>query len=676
PESLLTAVGRAYTRGAQVDWARIVPAGRMVPLPSYAFQRERYWITQVPVAQSRRDEVIDQWRYRVTWSPLAPARADVEQGRWLVVVPAGAAADLRDQVVAALGAEVLELDTTNPDRAVWSAALTTKAGVTGVVSLLAGVQATTTLVQAVLDAGLDMRVWAVTQGAVGTGADDPVLYPQQAQVWGAGRVIALEHPTLWGGLIDLPADPGPVIERGFAAVLDRDEDQVALRAEGAYGRRLVRADLGSKTGSWRARGTVLITGGTGGLGARVARWVATRGAEHVVLTSRRGEDAPGAAELREELEQLGVEVTIAACDVADRDAVAALVGSLRAGGHEIRIVVHAAGVGQFTPVAEVDGRELDEVAAAKVGGAMHLNALFGEELDAFVLFSSVSGVWGSSGQVGYGAANAFLDGLAEQRRARGLATTAVAWGPWAGEGMGASGESEEFLRRCGLKLLDPGLAIEALQQALDGDETAVAIADLDWSRFGPTFTATRVSPLLVELLEAVDEPVEDDGAAALRERIAGASEKERSRIVMDLVRENAAAVLGHTSAAQVTATGAFKDLGFDSLMAVRFRDRLNTALGVRLPSTAVFYFPKPVLLAEHILELLLPDSSSEVDTELDRLEALLGRIGDADRRSISLRLKALAAKWSEPAADDVAARIENASDDELFAFIDKQLDNS
>ncbi|WP_255955359.1 SDR family NAD(P)-dependent oxidoreductase, partial [Streptomyces odontomachi] len=699
-------------QGVEVEWTKILPPGRTIPLPTYAFQHQRFWVSPPPIRtdaaaavpdqgragaefwdvvdrgdvqalvadlgvdaetplrelvpalsewRRRRDQdaMTDQWRYRVVWRALRPTRAAATQGRWLVVVPSGVAAaqEIAGQVADVLAtvegpARILDLDAAAPDRTAWTALLATHTDndTTGIVSLLAmahddgsgvGVWATMVLAQAVLDSGRAWRLWALTQGAVGTGAGDPVQNPVQAQTWGAGRVIALEHPGLWGGLIDLPSTAtGEVIRRDLAALIvgrsDEDgdgedrgggaaggraerEDQIALRHEGTYGRRLVRAPSSGKPDAWRPSGPVLITGGTGGLGAHVARWMATHGAEHLVLVSRRGQDAPGAAHLHAELERLGARVTIAACDIADRTALATLLNKLRTDGDAIRTVVHTAGVVSYHQVKDLDAAEVSRVITAKVMGAVLLDELLGDtSLDAFVLFSSNAGVWGSGSQAHYAAANAFLDGFAEWRRARGKPGTSLAWGAWAGAGMVIETGSGELLQRQGVLAMDPALAVAALVRALEDDERFLAVADIDWDAFAPTFTAHRRSPLISEIeevREALDVPVvaEAPGKSVteLDQRLLSSDVNELFDVVLGLVREGVAAVLGFESADAAEAKRDFRELGFDSLTAVQLRNRLNTVTGLRLSVTVVFDHPNSEALARFVCDALSAKTARE-----------------------------------------------------------------
>ncbi|WP_327028048.1 SDR family NAD(P)-dependent oxidoreductase [Micromonospora sp. NBC_01740] len=580
--------------------------------------------------QRQEHSVLDGWRYRADWQVTgepAPARL---AGTWLLALPAGGADDPAVQTVRAAltdaGADVLPL-TVEPDadRAGLAASL---AGTdpAGVVSLLAaeppaadstvlpGLAATLALVQALGDADLAAPLWLVTRGAVAAASYDRLTDPAQAAVWGLGRVVGVEAPHRWGGLVDLPPEPDDRAATRLAAILtgSTGEDQLAVRGPGVFARRLVRAALGDRPPARRftPTGTALITGGTGGLGARAARWLAAAGAEHVVLVSRRGPDAPGAAELEAELTGLGARVTVAACDIADRAALADLLDRVEADGPPVRTVLHTAGIAQATPLAEVTPAELAEVTVGKTAGAAHLADLLADrELDAFVVYSSIAATWGSGGQAGYAAGNAYLDALVQRRRAEGRAGTAIAWGPWSDGGMHAA-DAERNLRRRGLPAMDPTVAMGALQQALDHDDVTVTVADVDWARFAPAYASARRRPLLEGVPEAraaLDGGVAvDDGdegpAATLRRRLAGLAPARREEAVADLVRELAADVLGHDGgAAAIPATTAFRDLGFDSLTAVELRNRLVAATGQALPTTLVFDHPTPVVLARLLL---------------------------------------------------------------------------
>ncbi|WP_425574720.1 SDR family NAD(P)-dependent oxidoreductase, partial [Streptomyces asiaticus] len=632
-EALTTAVARAYVRGVAPDWAAYFAGtgAHRVDLPTYAFQHRRYW-PEEPVASLAAATGIDGWRYQVAWKPLSLGSAARLSGVWLVVAPAeDATADAwTDGVVRTLterGAEARRLDVANgadEDRASIAERLRIAAdggAVAGVLSLLATGDAdallpTAALVQAMGDAAIDAPLWCVTRGAVSTGRQGEPVDPARAQVWGLGRVAALELPDRWGGLIDLPETMTDRVLPRLAVVLAEagDEDQIAVRASGVFGRRLARATARqvAESEGWSAHGTVLVTGGTGALGGQVARWLIDKGAEHVVLTSRRGLDAPGAAELRDELAATGARITVAACDVADREALAGLLADLPA-ELPLTAVVHAAGVLDDGVLESLTPERFASVLRAKADAALALDELTRDlDLSAFVLFSSTSGTVGAAGQANYAAANAFLDALAERRRAEGLPATSIAWGPWAAGGMAADEALEQRMRRAGMPPMDADLAIDALQRALDLGDAAVTVADVHWDRFAPGFTAGRPSPLLADLPEvrqaaatATGDAAPAETASVLARRLLGLPEAERHRALLDLVRTHVAEVLGHTDVSDISAERAFREIGFDSLTAVELRNGLNAATDLRLPVTLIYDYPTPLALADHLFAELL-----------------------------------------------------------------------
>ncbi|MEU5540522.1 SDR family NAD(P)-dependent oxidoreductase, partial [Streptomyces sp. NPDC020362] len=582
------------------------------------------------------------WRYRVTWAPVTEPEAGVLSGTWLVVVPSGGAAGDRAQgcvaALAARGAEVVLLEAAAADERSKLVerilAVVSEDGVSGVVSLLAldetpvpaypvvpgGLAGTLALVQALGDAEVGAPLWVATSGAVTVGPSETLTNPVQTLAWGFGRVVGLEHPDRWGGLVDLPAVLDERAGARLAAVLAGcGEDQVAIRPVGILGRRLTRA--AQPTGSaevWAPRGSVLITGGTGAIGGHVARWLPGRGAARLVLTSRSGPGGAGVATLAAELATAGARVDVVACDASDRADLAGVLAWTAADGPALSTVMHTAGVPQETAVQDTDVAETAAVLAAKTAGAALLDELTRDlDLDAFVLFSSISATWGSGLQPAYAAANTFLDGLAEHRRAQGLPATSVAWGPWGGGGMTDEEGAAQGVRR-GLMVMEADQAVQALAQILDRGEGLMTIADVDWARFAPPFTLRRPSPLIESLPDVEqaltgsdaaaagsDAVVGSDAGTALEQRLAGLSRAEQNRTLVGLVQTQAAAVLDYPSPDAVEANRAFSDLGFDSLTAVELRNRLSTATGLQLPATLLFDAPTPTAAAEFLLSQLV-----------------------------------------------------------------------
>ncbi|MFF0732674.1 type I polyketide synthase [Streptomyces chartreusis] len=666
PDSLLGAVGELFVRGTRVDWAEVFrdTDARLTDLPTYAFQRERFWLpdraAHRPADEGSKDEfwqlldtadpasvarqlglpegasldallpALAQWRrrheeraaqdrrrYRVVWKPVPTPRTARLTGRWLIAGPAGAQdTDACLDALRTAGADTELLPA--PAHSAELAAHIHEYGPDGIVVLPDTADTPPTLhlnlLQALAAAELEIPVWAVTRSAVAVAAGEPLTHPDQAQIWGFGRTAALELPGLWGGLVDLPDDARPDDWQRLAAVLAAPgpEDQLAVRASGVHAARLAHDEANSTgaPGLPSPRGTVLITGGTGALGAHVARRLAERGAPHLLLVSRSGAHAPGADELREELTAHGTRVTLAACDVGDRDALAELIAAIPA-ETPLTGVVHTAGLPQNTPLTATTPNSLAQVVSAKVTGARHLHELTaGLDLDLFVLFSSVAAVWGSGGQAAYAAGNAYLDALAQHRRALGLPATSVAWGPWSGGGMAADEAVADHLTGRGLALLTPDSALTALEQALLADRTCVTVADVDWERFAPTFTFTRPSPLIADLPEVTTAQTattdtRDVSEGELARTLRDLPPAEQDRTLLDLVQSQVAAVLGHASPAGIVPERAFKDLGFDSLTAVDLRNRLAASTEVALPTTLVFDHPTPIALTTHLRDRLL-----------------------------------------------------------------------
>ncbi|WP_439677872.1 type I polyketide synthase [Embleya sp. MST-111070] len=663
-------------------------------------------------ARRRADATVRSWRYGVRWEPwAAPAASADGMGRLVLVAPDGEIADVLAGALAECGAEVVVLSaegerTTLARRL---AAIGEEGVPAGVVSLSAvgcaadadpvsALAPVLTLVQALGDAGIEAPLWVLTRGAVSVLGEEPAGLAGAA-VQGLGRVVGLEHPGRWGGLIDLPEVMDGRAAQTLAGILaagtggtDSGEDEIAIRPLGVFVRRLARmaGPVGNGTSRWRPGGTALVTGGTGALGGRVARWLVREGVERVVLAGRRGPEAPDADRLREELAAAGAEVAVLACDLGDRDAVAALLAEVRAGGRRIDTVVHAAGAVVVGPLADSTVADLADASAAKVGGALLLDELSrADEPDTVVLFSSAAGVWGGAGQGAYAAANACLDTIAERRRARGLRTVSIAWGQWAGGGM-ADGAAGAHLDRIGVPAMDPDRALEALRQILDEDLTCVTVADVDWPRFAAGYTAARQRPLIADVVaaEVVAAPAaetrgaaESDGPSVWRARLAELGAAEREAELLALVRTEVAAQLGHADPAAIEPERPFRDLGFDSLAAVGLRNRLTETIGLRLPSTLVFDHPTAVALAAHIDGELFGETAGTVSVfaELDRLEAALGELGGdfAERGRVGARLAELAGKWREIEAASRKAEPEEADfaaaeDEEMFDMLGKE----
>ncbi|MFC0601449.1 type I polyketide synthase [Streptomyces palmae] len=674
---VLTSLAQAHVHGLPVDWQLLLPGTAHLDLPTYAFQRQRYWVETTaapagtpaadtpaeagfwaavdqadadrlaaaldvadPEQRAALDQVLpmltawrglhrdravtDAWRYRVDWTRTQDPDTSVLSGTWLLLTPTGADPRWPAAIGAALtragaeAAEVLLEDGARSGPADLAARLLAAAEgrppVSGLLLLPAAngadplpgaglppaAERALALVRALDESGLDAPLWCATGEAMAVRNQDGAADPEQAALWGLGQTLALEHPERWGGLLDLPAEPAESALTRLTGVLTgtTGEDQLAVRDTGLYVRRLVRAprpDAPAEQG-WRPEGTVLVTDGPEGLGIEAVRWLAGNGAARLLLVR-----TPGAADLPEplyvEVAAQGAELTAAHCDLADPEALGALLARIPA-DRPLTAVLHTAtavdGTGEGTAP---DPADPDLAVRRTLAGAWQLHRLTADrELSAFVLFTSSAGTLGVPGRGRQAAVDAYLDALARRRRAGGAAAASLALGPWTADEPAAQAAGG------GWTALPVHSALHTLRSTPTGPAASLLLADIDWARFAPLFTASRPSPLLAALPEArSDEAAEQLGsqAAQLRERLAARPAAERPRMLTDLVEAHAAAVLGRTE--PIDRGRAFNELGFVSLTAVELRNRLSAATGVRLPATVVFDHPTPEALGRLLL---------------------------------------------------------------------------
>ncbi|WP_437592934.1 SDR family NAD(P)-dependent oxidoreductase [Sorangium sp. So ce1000] len=443
-------------------------------------------------------------------------------------------------------------------------------------------------------------------------------------------------------------------------------------------------------------GTVLITGGTGTLGALLARHlVQQHGTRHLLLTSRHGLDAPGADALQRELEDAGARVTIAACDAADRSALERLLASVPR-EHPLTAVVHAAGTLDDGVLASLTPDRLHAVLRAKVDAAWNLHQLTQQlDLAAFVLFSSISGVLGGAGQANYAAANAFLDALAHHRRARGLPALALDWGYWAERSAMTAHLSDADLRRMargGVLPLPSAEALALFDAALLRPDPALVCARFDLAALASrpdaappmlrALAGTKTSrPLASSAPSAGSAPLAASApsASSLKQRLASLSPGDRERALLDLVRSEIATVLGIRSPSNLDINRPLRELGLDSLMAVELRSRLGAATGLRLQTTLLFDHPTPSALANLVRDKLLPEEESAVvPAELDKLDRVLSELyeNEATREDLLVRMQALLTKWTrlrdESADAGLANKLRSVTNEELLGLFDEE----
>ncbi|WP_445352019.1 type I polyketide synthase [Haloactinomyces albus] len=475
----------------------------------------------------------------------------------------------------------------------------------------------------------DARVLWVTRNACTVGDGDRAASPAAAALWGIGRTLQAEHPDRSLVLLDVDETADDLLDRTLRT-LPADESQLVLRAEELFVPRLIAVedeDDSADSFPIDPDATVLVTGGTGGLGRMIAHHlVATHGVRHLLLLSRSGTEASGADDLVRELQAEGAEtVMVRGCDVSVRvelDEALASVPDTRPLG----AVVHAAGVVDDGLLGDLTPERTDAVLQAKVDAALHLHELTESmPLSAFVLFSSASGTFGSSAQGHYAAANAALDALALRRKALGLAATSLAWGPWAETGMAADMDEalQRRLRREWLRFIEPKTGLRLFDDALARPEATLTPVSLDRAGLTSATTVPAVlRTLVVELgaRQGAVRPSASAPASGFAERFARTPESQRERIVLDAVREEVAAVLGLPHGSSVPDAQPVQDLGLDSLMAVEARNRLSALAGETLPASLLFDHPSPTALARYLIDHLATTTRPETSRE----------IGDAD----------------------------------------------
>ncbi|TDE16936.1 SDR family NAD(P)-dependent oxidoreductase, partial [Actinomadura sp. 6K520] len=514
------------------------------------------------------------------------------------------------------------------------------------------------------------RLVVLTHGAVPAGADGTVESVAQAAVWGLMRTAQTEHPDRF---VVLDLDRTPESLAAIPAALGSGHAQLAVRDGELLVPEVARTRRTGEDPSpapFAPAGTVLVTGGTGSLGAIIARHLAGHhGVRHLLLASRSGPEAPGARELQAELTELGAHATIASCDISDPDALADLLATVPA-ERPLTGVVHAAGVIDDSVLTELTPERMDTVLASKADAAWHLHELTkDEDLAHFVLFSSLAGTLGSPGQGNYAAANAFLDGLAHHRHSRGLPATSLVWGLWqqpTGMTKRFSGADHARAARLGVDPLPTEHALRLFDTALMQNRPAVIAAR--WNA-----QARNPHPLLRGLL-----PNRDRRAAAPTAAPGELSHEQLVRLVCSVT----AVVLGHPAGEEFSAHSSFKELGLDSLTAVDLRNQLGTTVGLRLPATLIFDHPTPAALADHLHEQLSPvpaDAGTALLTELDRLREMTSEalVDEAHHFEIALRIKDLLRAWNsrlnERTTNQQDGEPDLATDEELFTLLENEL---
>lgn len=685
-QTSLSSLGQLYVQGATVDWARVAGEGRRkVVLPTYPFQRQRYWLRQRPGPPKADDEgtvpVQEPWRawlYRLAWevSAMRVPALPTKQGPWLILAEPGGIGErlaallhARSQPVTLVAPQPghsiyngthpqpgqwVTLDPT--DSAAWQA-LWQRQPWQGIVYLWGAeeqpaadaMQAAAErqcapvlpLVQSLSSHPQPPQLWLVTCGAQAVQPAEAVQ-PTQAALWGLGRTIALEQPELGCICIDLPplamADRDALAQALCDQLLAPDqENQIALRQGQRYVARLAQtttAEIQTMPFTIRADSSYLITGGLGGLGLAVAQALVNQGARHLTLLGRSGAASPAAQAAVQTLRAAGVEVLILQADVADAAALATALTTCRAAA-PLRGVIHAAGVLDDGILLNQNAARLARVMQPKVQGAWHLHELTqGDALDFFVCFSAAA-LLGSVGQGNYAAANAFLDALAHYRQHHGLPALSIQWGPWAEVGMAARTNTKTTVNSGGLRFLDPQegaqICLALLQEPLP-QVGVLPIVD------AAAFRQQTLASLLPASLRPATEPaLAVASVQPLLTTLAALPPDEAWEQLLTIVDGQVGAVLGLGGSQTLDPTQRLFEVGIDSLMAIELRSRLQSRLGCTLPSTLVFDYPTVAEMARFIQQEHLPapqstttdggsalvDDDTLADLSEEALEALL-----------------------------------------------------
>lgn len=617
---MLDSLAQLYVLGLDIDWAGFdKPYARVrVPLPTYPFEREHYWFEdqsrsrRVPGRKARPDENIDGWLYRLVWEAKEPRHSPADvRARWLVVpdrrfVALEFAKKLEQRGVHVVFASTPEslaghLQTGEFDVVLHAASLEhvsppdfDEQGLAAGHSALTGAIATA---QALICGQSRARLWLVTCGAQPVPSENGGLNLIQSPVWGLGRTFALEHPDAWGGLVDLdpamiPAETADVL---FPVIAHNDgEGEIVFRGSRSYVARLVRyAAPACPDTSLAADKTYLITGGAGGLGLKVCFWMVDHGARHLMILGRRAPSEEASRDFAA-LRDRGVRVEFRIADVARKPQLDSVFAELGREMPPLGGLIHAAGVLDDSVFANLTAERLARVLAPKVEGAWNLHQLTAcLPLDFFVLFSSLASVTGSPGQAAYAAANSFLDGLAYYRSVRGLPAMSVNWGGWADAGMAARVETAKRPKTGAFSLMRPEPALAAFGRLLFGSPPQIAVAEIDWDQIEESADVPIANPLFSSLLRPVAKP--KDQLADLRflppDALRGG--------VVSYLKTALAPILGINPAA-IGPARAVMDFGLDSLMALEFRNRISTDLGVTVSTARLLQGPSLEALADEI----------------------------------------------------------------------------
>lgn len=675
-QTLMEAVGALYTRGCLPEWTRLVPAGgKSAPLPTYPWQRERYWI-DLPAASapaltsSKRTHPVDEYCYALEWREqvqkpaMSPHHSSGDpflvfmddsnigesvvrlletQGHRCILVRNGTTFAREND-----NAFVMDLDKREDYLTLIRQIFVRGSSCAGVVYLFSSdtilpessfdsstipalgqaFLRATYLIQAVAIGGGRHKppIWLVTRGAVST-TSEAVSSPSHTAVWGLGRTVALEHAELVCKRIDLArhCSDGDVASLVHEFLDSDEEDQIAWRAGKRYVARIARTSMNAAKQidfQLRSDATYIITGGLGGLGLSVAEWLAESGAKQIALLGRREPTEETRNTINDLQAKTGARLACFQADVASQSDLARVIQQMADTMPSVRGVIHAAGVpGESTPLLELRKEVFDQVSGPKLAGTWNLHVLTREmNLDFLVLYSSASAILGLIGQGGYAGSNAFLDGFSAWRNGNALPAMSIQWGAFGSVGMGHHQASQERRARSGMMTLDPAQGITALSQLLRQPRASIAVMNFSLRRWLETFPQLTGAPYFSTLrqTEQTSSTAQSaDEVQILRKNIEGAPPQKREELLTIEMR----AILGQVlklAPERIGILEPFQTFGVDSLMSLEVRNVLETRLGIKLQSTLLFTYPNLGSLTKHLLSTMgwtttIPSDSSHME---------------------------------------------------------------
>ena len=721
-EQMLYSLGKLYVKGAKIDWSGFDSdySREKVALPTYPFQRKRYWrdkkqneyknsqnnISETPIVKLLREgktetliqqletaanlspekvkllpEILEilakqhqeqlttvsikNWFYEIQWQPSLQRNSNTnsERSNWLILADSKGVGKKLAQKLQKQGNEYTlvyrgqsyEKQTAgtyqiNPQIAEeWEKLYqeiekSSETPITKLIHLWSldapeskeltvdslkesqfwGCGSVVHLLQTLVKNSSTAQLWLVTRGSQSVlSKTEKITGLATSPLWGLGRVMSLEHPQLWGGLVDLDPQAPTVDEVEMLSQLlvnEQEEDNLALRGEKTYVARLVKQESPefAQPVSLSSEGSYLITGGLGALGLHSAEWLVSKGAKNIVLTGRRPPKEKVSESIKK-LEEKGCQVTVLLGDVTMEADIGQILKTIETSMPKLKGIIHAAGVsGGWQPLQELEVSELEAVLRPKVVGGWLLHKLTQKlELEFFVNFSSIAAVWGSKGQAHYAAANRFLDGLTYYRQSMGLASYSINWGPWSGGGMAAEEEDAiDLLSKMGVKPLKSEKAISALEKVLVSNRAQTVVADINWRLFKDLYELGGKRSFL-EQISVEEEAKDGEGAEeeeTRKEKVKAeflakleeeSSLEKRQEILTEHIRGQVAQVLGLSSSQLPEVNVGFISMGMDSLMTVELRNQLQKMFNCSLPTTLAFEFPNIVSLADYISSKIL-----------------------------------------------------------------------